>query len=404
MAASTPIPTPSAEPPDAFRPDEAQLPSLLDALCSPSLSVQQIAAQFSTSIDALCLYITSPRGDDSLATLATLDSALTIRLRLVALSALPAAVASLSAIVQDHARQERDRHKDCDAAPVTIDDIKLQEGKRVNARKASALLFRLATLHPRTHRRTPRTPFSDPVSPSSASTTHASSAAHSPRAATGSTTPSDPVAASSNCTTPCAASTAERLDPLDPLDRIDSLSDFSIPRELRAQTPRTASDFSGAYHDHFRPCEGDRGSASHFLRSIATISSTPATLGQRQPIDSSPPLGQLIVGFATTAARSLVALVGSTTPITISAPHASIPPDSSNMPSARPSSTTVPSSTTAAQSDRASSPCSPTGFSPVAGGEAAPRGADPRKAAPNHRTLKGSALHTNAPASLPSGP
>lgn len=375
MAASTPIPTPSREPTEAFRPDEAVVSDLIDALCSPALSVQQVAAQFGTSIDSLCLYITSPRGDDSLATLATLDAALTTRLRLVALAALPAAAASLSAIVRDHAAHEQALAASrSPAQPATslddtkLDELKVLERRRVNARKASALLYRLATHHPRAPR-SPSDHRSSPLRDSAAEPAqHAASAPEAAPAPASASNLSPPRAAAD-----AAATASDRLEPLDPLDRIDSLSGFSIPRVLRARTP-LATQMASLGRRANVPSSCDM--LTHPLVPEPTNNDEPAPV---------PPVGR---PSGATGARSLVALAGSTTPINVAALNGSPHPVSSGEPSPLPSPATDRPSTTATQSDLPS----------------APRGDYSRKAASNHRSSNGSASRAHTPASLASGP
>jgi hypothetical protein len=382
MAAPTPIPTPSGEAPEAVCPNEAQAFALIDALCSPSLSVQQVAAQFSTSVGALCLYITSPRGSESLA---TLDAALSVRLRLIALAALPAAAASLTAIVQDHAAHEQaladSRSLGDPAAPLDeskLDELKVLDRRRVNARKASALLYRLATHHPRA----PRSP-----SDHRSSSLRDSAASPSQPAASAPEAPPAPASAS-NLSTPRAATASDRLEPLDPLDRIDSLSGFSIPRELRARTPRVASEIRCACHDHPRLAEDDRGLSALVAHNTTITASKPAMIVAHRTPDFAPPHVNRDGRPLTSGASVLVALAGSTTPINIAAVNGSTDPVSSGEPPPLPSLATVRPSTTAAQSDLPS----------------APRGDRPRKSAPNHRCSNGSASRTHTPASLTSGP
>ncbi len=388
MAALAPIPTPSGEPPAAFRPDEAQVAALIDALCSPSLSVQQVATQFGTSIDALCLYIVSPRGSESLA---TLDSALSIRLRLVALSALPAAAASLSAIVQDHAAQEKalaaSRSPGLPTAPLDdakFEELKLLERRRVNARKASSLLFRLATLHPRVDRCPPSRP--TPGRDSSATQAQRAASASKP-------TPSPATGPSRS---PSGASST--IEPLDPLDRIDALSAFALPRGLRAQTPRAESDISCALHGH----SGLGADDLTLSRSPCGMLKRPLEHGSANSNDAvpSPALREL----GATGAASLIARAGSIAPVNNATLNVPAHPVSSREPCASPSKATVRPARAASQVDASSAPHGPAGCTPGAGGEAAPRGAHPRKAGPNHRTLKGSAMQAHPPTSLASGP
>ena len=336
----------------------------------PSLSVQQVAAQFGTSINALCLYITSPRASDSLATLA---DALSTRLRLIALAALPAAAASLSAIVQDHAAHEqalaasRGIGQPATSLDVAkLDELKVLERRRVNARKASALLYRLATHHPRA----PRSP-----SDHRSSSLRDSAAAPSQHAASAPDAPPAPVRAS-NLSTPRAAtdaSASDRLEPLDPLDRIDSLSGFSIPRVLRARAP-LATQMASLVRRTSVPSSCDM--LTHPLVPEATNNDEPAPVA---------PVGR---ASGATGARSLVALAGSTTPINVAALNGSPHPVSSDEPSPPPSRATVRPSTSAPHSDLPS----------------APRGNRPRKTAPNHRSSNESALRSHTPASLASGP
>jgi hypothetical protein len=372
MAAPTPIPPPSGEPPEAFRPGEAQASALIDALCSPSLSVQQVAAQFSTSVGALCLYITSPRGSESLA---TLDAALTTRLRLIALAALPAAAASLSAIVQDHAAHETalaasrgpgQPATSLDAA--NLDDLKVLERCRVNARKVCALLYRLATHHPRA----PRSPSDHRASPlrdsAAAPAHHAASAPEAPPAPASASNLSTPRAAAH-----AAATASNHLEPLDPLDRIESLSGFSIPRELRSRIP-LATQMASLVRRADVPSSCDM--LTHPLVPQTTHNDEPAPV---------PPVGR---PSGATGARSLVALAGSTTPINVAALNGSTHPVSSCEPPPQPSPATVRPSPAAAHADLPS----------------APRGDRPSKSASNHRSSNGSATRAHTPASLTSGP
>jgi len=204
----------SSEPPAPFQPDEDQVALLFEALSSPSLSLQQVAVQFNTTVEALSIYITAPRGSEALD---TLDSALFTRLRLIALSTLPSVIASLAAIVREHSQFEATkpaeqcaRFAERTSEPDPFSGFKLLERKRINARKAGSLLFRLATLHPREPRIAPRPQ------------PHIASPSLIPPRSTPPRQPSQP-------SKPSRASDLLPLDPLDPVDR------FSTPSFLRAR-------------------------------------------------------------------------------------------------------------------------------------------------------------------------
>lgn len=278
MAVASSI-SPSCAATDDFRPTEDQVPILIDALCSPTLSVQQVATQFNTSLDALCFYITSSRGSESLS---TLDDALAMRLRLVALSVLPRSAATLAAIVQDQAAHEKAQASGLIPKPQTLDDFKLQERRRVNARKASSLLYRLATLHPRVQHVPSRLPAPSRAAPPTTP----------PR--TGSTPVTAPVA---------APGPTSSLDPLDPLN---SLAGFSIPRALRPVSP-------------LRP---RRAAAPLHIPGLASPATALQSASALRPLRTSPPIIAPAVTFAPAplAAQPLVAATTPGTPAILSAP------------------------------------------------------------------------------------
>jgi hypothetical protein len=141
MVAQTSIPDPL----QAFRPDPERVTEFLDALASPDTSLQEVATAWNTTVGALCLFIESDAG---LELLGGIEFALSMRLRITALSALPAVVTTLNTIVKDCPSSD-------DAASARSDfaSLKLIEFKRNNARRAGALLFRMATHQPRAPRR-----------------------------------------------------------------------------------------------------------------------------------------------------------------------------------------------------------------------------------------------------------
>ncbi len=140
MVAQTSIPDPL----QAFRPDPERVTEFLDALASPDTSLQEVAAAWNTTVGALCLFIESEAG---LELLGGVEFALSRRLRITALSSLPTLVTTLNTIVQDCPTTD-----DAASANTDLPTLKLIEFKRNNARRAGALLVRMATYHPRAPR------------------------------------------------------------------------------------------------------------------------------------------------------------------------------------------------------------------------------------------------------------
>ena len=129
----------------AFRLDPERVAEFVDAIASPDKSLQQVATAWNTTVGALCLFIESEAG---LELLGGIEFALSMRLRITALSALPTVVATLNTIVKDCPTGD-----DAASAPSDLPTLKLIEFKRNNARRAAALLIRIGTHRPRAPRR-----------------------------------------------------------------------------------------------------------------------------------------------------------------------------------------------------------------------------------------------------------
>lgn len=133
--------------PDAlhpFWPDPEKVPQFIEALTSPEMSLQRLAADWNMTVGALCLFMESDAG---LELLGGIEFVLATRLRVIALSALPAVAATLNSIVKACPGDEAAASLSAD-----ITNQKLLEFKRTNARRAAALLIRLGTHRPRTSR------------------------------------------------------------------------------------------------------------------------------------------------------------------------------------------------------------------------------------------------------------
>ena len=169
----SPIPTPRlfsipmpSSPPIPFSPPDSQVSAILRDLTSPSLSLAEVAAQNSTSTEALCLWMLTPAIREQLE---STDSISTWRTRLIAKSQLCKAIGACTDILDEF---HTDRiaaksaipppasHPPSDIADPTSPDSLRASIVRVRAcecaRKTATFLFQLSRLTetpgPRFHR------------------------------------------------------------------------------------------------------------------------------------------------------------------------------------------------------------------------------------------------------------
>ncbi|MFA6046351.1 MAG: hypothetical protein WC718_15310 [Phycisphaerales bacterium] len=118
-----------------FTPSPALAAQVIDALGSPDNTLRDVAADFSTTLEALTLWMTRP---DIAARLDAIQSAVTRRTRLMATNFLPGVVRLLNSIIDHYHEDEHER----EPQPLAPEPRRHRE----NARKAAALLIRLAKL------------------------------------------------------------------------------------------------------------------------------------------------------------------------------------------------------------------------------------------------------------------
>lgn len=170
---SLPVPTASAEP---FDPSPETTAALLADLADPALSMRALATLYRTTLDALCAFLARP---DIAARVDQVESAYARHARFVAAAHLPAAARYLTRLLDEqvqivtHAPVRPDNHKALETRRRTLE----------TARRAAALLMRIATFTPgpAKHQRQ-RHAADEPASPSpSSSSPPPSTPAPSPR-------------------------------------------------------------------------------------------------------------------------------------------------------------------------------------------------------------------------------
>ena len=118
-----------------FTPSPAVATEVIDALGSPDNTLRDVAVDFKTTVEALTLWMTRP---DIAARLDAIQSAVTRRTRLMATNFLPGVVRLLNSIIDHYSEDEHER----EPQPLAPEPRRHRE----NARKAAALLIRLARL------------------------------------------------------------------------------------------------------------------------------------------------------------------------------------------------------------------------------------------------------------------
>jgi len=141
-----------------FDPPPGAVPLLLDQLADPDLSFHQVASLNNTSTEALAAFIASP---DIQQRLLTLQQAAATRTRLVTSGSLLHAARALTRILQDFVTESAQAGPE----PKTPVAAEQRHRARESARKAAALLFRLANFDPTRPRLRVRPAQSDPLAP-----------------------------------------------------------------------------------------------------------------------------------------------------------------------------------------------------------------------------------------------
>src|ERR1043165_3963474 len=123
----------------SFNPDPPLAAAVLDDLCDPSMSFEDVANHVNCSLDALAAWMTRPDIQERLANLATSAA---LRARMLAALQLPSAVNTISQILRAYATAEQS------AAPRATPEAQAhQETQRTSARRAAHLLLRIARYH-----------------------------------------------------------------------------------------------------------------------------------------------------------------------------------------------------------------------------------------------------------------
>lgn len=123
-----------------FNPAPEIVDALIDELGSPDCTLRDIANEYKTTLEALTLWLSR---DDIAARLNNIESAVCRRTRLIATNFTPCVARLCTIIVSNHFEDEHE----LDPGPVTNEP---RRRSRDGARKAGALLLRLARLFPST--------------------------------------------------------------------------------------------------------------------------------------------------------------------------------------------------------------------------------------------------------------
>lgn len=127
--------------PSTFPSTPAALTRLIDDCATADLSLRELAQRHDISVEALCAFMHSDAGA---AQLNAIYAAAILRARIAAAAHLPLVVDALAWMLTAHSAQTSR-----DLPPQTPRAAALRQHARENARKAAALLLRIATLLPR---------------------------------------------------------------------------------------------------------------------------------------------------------------------------------------------------------------------------------------------------------------
>jgi len=339
--------------PSPFVLDPSQTEAFLEDISSFDMCLRDVAKKYNTTVGGLALYITS---EDGLQTIATSELAAALRIRLTALHLLPDVVQAMGYIVNEYSREER-------RIPMenSLRRIRLLELKRRNAHRAGTLIFKLAHFNPRPIK-------SYTVRP----------AAQSDRAAH-SVQPS----ASSNGSDFLAAESAQTCGmPKRPLGH-GSAFDPEV-------ADGTAIEVDGFASTSMNTCAVQDDPAAQCVQPCASSNESDVVAAESTQTCGMPkrPLGHGSAFESSVADCTAIEAVGSAS---TSTRFTSLHDDEASVSPSAVSSSPI--------SPPCSCTCSPKGCSKRAAGEAALRGAHPRTATPNQRTLKGSSTHNADPPS-----
>lgn len=118
-----------------FNPPDHVVGRILDDVCNPSLSLEDVAQAHEVTLDAFVLWISRPDIQDRLALIATSAA---LRVRTIATLNLTSAVHCVSSIIKGY------QHREHNATRETPEALAALETLRLNARRAASLLLRLA--------------------------------------------------------------------------------------------------------------------------------------------------------------------------------------------------------------------------------------------------------------------
>jgi len=334
------------------------------------MCLRDVAKKYNTTVGGLALFITS---EDGLQTIATSELAAALRIRLTALHLLPDVVQAMGYIVNEYSREER-------RIPMenSLRRIRLLELKRRNAHRAGTLIFKLAHFNPRPIK-------SYTVRP----------AAQSDRAA-----PSAQTCASFNASDSLAAESAQTCGmPKRPLGH-GSATETEVATSCAVEVVGSASTSMNACAvqddpaaQRLQPCASSNASDVLVAESVQTcVSSNESDVVAAESTQTcgmpKRPLGHGSAFESSVADCTAIEAVGSAS---TSTRFTSLHDDEASVSPSAVSSSPI--------SPPCSCTCSPKGCSKRAGGEAALRGAHPRTAPPNPRTLKGSSTLNSDPPS-----